>query len=53
MATASLGVRERMAAASKRIARVKRLDRAATAVISFGGIFIILCVLFIFVFILI
>jgi phosphate transport system permease protein len=51
MATASIGVRERMAAASKRIARVKLLDRAATGVIRFGGIFIILSVLFIFVFI--
>jgi phosphate transport system permease protein len=51
MATASLGVRERMAAASKRIARVKLVDRAATAVITFGGVFIILGVLFIFVFI--
>ena len=51
MATASLGVRERMAAASKRIARVKLVDRAATGVITFGGIFIILSVLFIFVFI--
>ena len=51
MATASTGVRERMAAASKRIARVKRLDRAATGVITLGGIFIILSVLFIFVFI--
>jgi phosphate transport system permease protein len=51
MATASLGVRERMAAASKRIARVKLFDRAATGIITFGGIFIILSVLFIFVFI--
>ncbi len=51
MATATMGVRERMAAASKRIARVKLLDRAATGVITFGGIFIILSVLFIFVFI--
>jgi phosphate transport system permease protein len=51
MATASLGVRERMAAASRRIARVKLVDRAATGVITFGGIFIILSVLFIFVFI--
>ena len=51
MATASLGVRERMAAASRRIARVKLVDRGATAVITFGGIFIILSVLFIFVFI--
>ena len=51
MSTASLGVRERMAAASKRIARVKLVDRAATGLITFGGIFIILSVLFIFVFI--
>jgi phosphate transport system permease protein len=51
MATASLSVRERMAAASKRIARVKLVDRGATGVITFGGIFIILSVLFIFVFI--
>ena len=51
MATASIGVRERMAAASRRIARVKLADRAATGVITFGGIFIIVCVLFIFVFI--
>jgi phosphate transport system permease protein len=51
MATASIGVRERMAAASKRIARVKLFDRAATGVITFGGLFIILAVLFIFVFI--
>ena len=34
MATASLGVRERMAAASRRIARVKLVDRAATGVIT-------------------
>ena len=51
MATATIGVRERMAAASKRIARVKLLDRGATGVITFGGVFIILSVLFIFVFI--
>ncbi len=51
MATISLGVRERMAAASKRIARVKLVDRAATGIITFGGIFIVLSVLFIFVFI--
>jgi phosphate transport system permease protein len=51
MATASLSVRERMAAASKRIARVKLVDRGATGVITFGGIFIIVSVLFIFVFI--
>ena len=51
MATASIGVRERMAAASRRIARVKLVDRGATGVITFGGIFIILSVVFIFVFI--
>src|SRR6185436_20431463 len=51
MATASIGVRERMAAASRRIARVKLADRAATGLITFGGVFIIVCVLFIFVFI--
>jgi phosphate transport system permease protein len=51
MATASLGVRERMAAASRRIARVKLVDRAATGAITFGGVFIILSVLFIFIFI--
>jgi len=51
MATATIGVRERMAAASRRIARVKLVDRAATGIITSGGIFIILSVLFIFVFI--
>ena len=51
MATATIGVRERMAAASRRIARVKLVDRGATGVITFGGIFIILSVIFIFVFI--
>ena len=51
MATTTIGIRERMAAASKRIARVKLVDRAATGVITSGGIFIILSVLFIFVFI--
>jgi len=51
MATASIGIREKMAAASRRIARVKLADRAATGVITLGGLFIIVCVLFIFVFI--
>jgi ABC-type uncharacterized transport system permease subunit len=51
MATATIGVRERMAAASRRIARVKLVDRAATGVITSGGVFIILSVLFIFIFI--
>jgi len=50
MATASPSVRDRMAAASRRIARVKLVDRAATGVIVLGGVFIILSVLFIFVF---
>ena len=51
MATASIGVRERMAAASKRIARVKLVDRAATGVITLGGVVIIAGVLGILVFI--
>src|SRR4029450_13232022 len=38
-------------AASRRIARVKLADRVATGVITLGGLFIIVCVLFIFVFI--
>jgi phosphate transport system permease protein len=44
-------VRERVLAASSRIRRVKAVDRLATAVITFGGMFIILSVLFIFLFI--
>ncbi len=36
MATASIGVRQRMAATRRRIARVKRIDRAATLVITLG-----------------
>jgi len=40
-----------MAAAAVRIRRVKRLDRAATALITLGGIFIVASVLFIFLFI--
>jgi len=51
MASTSLGVRERIVAASKRIGRVKRIDRAARTLITFGGIFIIISVLFIFLFI--
>ncbi len=51
MASTALRVRERIVAASKRIGRVKRIDRAARALITFGGIFIIICVLFIFLFI--
>jgi phosphate transport system permease protein len=51
MASITVGVRERILAASKRIGRVKRVDRAARFLITAGGIFIILCVLFIFLFI--
>ncbi len=51
MATVAVGVRERIAGAGKRIARVKRIDRGATWLITGGGIFIILSVLFIFWFI--
>ncbi len=52
MATAASSVRERVQAASARIARVKRLDRLATATITLGGLFIIVSVSFIFLFIL-
>jgi len=51
MASTALRVRERIVAASKRIGRVKRIDRAARALIISGGIFIIISVLFIFLFI--
>ena len=51
MASATIGVRERMAAAARRIAWVKFLDRSATWLITLGGVFIIVSVLFIFVFI--
>jgi phosphate transport system permease protein len=51
MAVAIPSVRERVQAASGRIRRVKRVDRAATAAITLGGIFIIVAVSFIFVFI--
>ncbi|HVO11974.1 MAG TPA: ABC transporter permease subunit [Vicinamibacteria bacterium] len=51
MASNSIGVRERMEAASRRIAWVKLVDRSATWVITLGGVFIIVSVLFIFVFI--
>ena len=51
MAVAIPSIRERVQAASARIQRVKRLDRLATAVITLGGIFIIIAVSFIFVFI--
>ncbi len=51
MATATAGIRERVLAASTRIKRVKRLDRVATAVITLGGLLIIVGVSFIFLFI--
>jgi len=51
MAATALRVRERIVAASKRIGRVKRIDRAARLLITSGGIFIIISVLFIFLFI--
>jgi phosphate transport system permease protein len=44
-------IRQRVIASSGRIKRVKALDRLATGVITFGGVFIIVAVLFIFVFI--
>jgi phosphate transport system permease protein len=46
------GVRERVLAQSGRIRRVKLLDRLAVGVISLGGVFVIVAVSFIFVFIL-
>jgi phosphate transport system permease protein len=51
MASAAVGIRERVMAAGARIKRVKRLDRLATVVITFGGIFIVVSVSFIFLFI--
>jgi phosphate transport system permease protein len=45
-------IRERVAAQGARIRRVKLLDRFAVGFITFGGVFIIVAVLFIFVFIL-
>jgi phosphate transport system permease protein len=51
VASVATGVREQIAGASKGIKRVKRIDRGATWLITAGGIFIILSVLFIFWFI--
>src|SRR4029450_1330701 len=48
----ALTIRERVAAQGARIKRVKLLDRLAVGFITFGGIFIIVAVSFIFVFIL-
>ncbi|HEX6737243.1 MAG TPA: hypothetical protein VF310_03115, partial [Vicinamibacteria bacterium] len=50
-ATSAVGIRERVQAASTRIRRVKRLDRFATGFITLGGVFIIVSVSFIFLFI--
>jgi len=47
-----VGVSQRVLAASGRIKRVKRLDRWATGVITLGGVFVIVAVSFILVFIL-
>ncbi len=49
---ASPSIRERMRAQSARIRHLKALDRLAVAVISAGGVFVIIAVSFIFVFIL-
>jgi len=51
MAVAVPSIRQRVLEQSSRVKRVKALDRLATAVITFGGIFIIVAVSFIFVFI--
>jgi phosphate transport system permease protein len=51
-APAPISIRERVAAQGSRIKRVKMLDRLAVGFITAGGLFIIVAVLFIFVFIL-
>jgi phosphate transport system permease protein len=51
MATAAATIRDRVMAAGARIKRVKRVDRLATGFITLGGIFIVVSVLFIFLFI--
>ena len=51
MAVADLSVRSKMATAAKRIARLKRVDRAAVFVITLGGLSVVLAVLGILVFI--
>src|SRR5512145_1903215 len=51
MASAAVGIRERVMAAGARIKRVKRVDRLATVFITLGGIFIVVSVSFIFLFI--
>src|SRR5262245_33743834 len=51
MASAAVGIRARVMAAGARIKRVKRVDRLATIGITLGGIFIVISVSFIFLFI--
>jgi phosphate transport system permease protein len=49
---ATIDIRQRVKAQAGRLRRVKRIDRLAVGFITFGGMFIIVAVLFIFVFIL-
>ena len=49
--TATIDIRKRVQAQAGRLRRVKRIDRLAVGLITFGGLFIIVAVLFIFVFI--
>jgi ABC-type phosphate transport system permease subunit len=49
--TADSAVRREMAAASGRIARVKRIDRAAVGLITLGGVLVVVSVIGILVFI--
>ena len=51
MAVADLSVRSKMATAAKRIARLKRIDRAAVFIITLGGLSVVVAVLGILVFI--
>jgi len=51
-ATPQIDIRQRVAAQAGRLRRVKLLDRFAVGFITFGGLFVIVAVLFIFVFIL-
>ena len=51
MAVADLSVRSKMATATKRIARLKRIDRAAVFIITLGGLSVVVGVLGILVFI--
>jgi hypothetical protein len=48
---ADISIRSKMATASKRIARLKRIDRAAVFVITLGGLAVVVGVLGILVFI--